>query len=82
MDCYGRAIVRKHFGYSHIPQCYEALVIAHDREHLNPEMSFHRPCLIAETVTIAKDRNHKRYPRKLMMTPYEKLKSLPLEDNS
>lgn len=47
-------------------------------DHLNPYINFHRPCLFAETITDAKGRQRKRYPYKLMMTPYEKLKSLPL----
>ena len=33
-----------------------------------------------ETITDAKGRQRKRYPYKLMMTPYEKLKSLPLAE--
>ena len=72
------AIVRKHLGYSHIPQRFAALVNAFCSEHLNPYVNFHRPCLFAETITDAKGRQRKRYPYKLMMTPYEKLKSLPL----
>jgi transposase InsO family protein len=71
------AIVRKHFGYTHIPQRFATLVNAFCREHLNPYVNFHRPCLFAETITDAKGRERKRYPYKLMMTPYEKLKSLP-----
>jgi hypothetical protein len=71
------AIVRKHLGYSHIPQHYAVLVNAFCRDHLNPYINFHRPCLFAESVTDAKGRVRKRYPYKLMMTPYEKLKSLP-----
>ena len=47
------------------------------RDYLNPYINFHRPCLFAETITDAKGRQRKRYPYKLMMTPYEKLKSLP-----
>jgi len=70
------AIVRKHLGYSHIPQHFAALVNAFCRDHLNPYVNFHRPCLFAETITDAKGRQRKRYPYKLMMTPYEKLKSL------
>jgi hypothetical protein len=72
------AIVRKHLGYSHIPQRFAALVNAFDRDYLNPYVNFHRPCLFAETITDAKGRERKRYPYKLMMTPYEKFKSLPL----
>jgi hypothetical protein len=71
------AIVRKHLGYSHIPQRFAALVNAFCRDHLNPYLNFHRPCLFAETITDAKGRQRKRYPYQLMMTPYEKLKSLP-----
>ena len=71
------AVIRKHFGYSHIPQRYAALVNAHCAEHLNAYLNFHRPCLFAETVTDPKGRQRKRYPYRLMMTPYEKLKSLP-----
>ena len=70
------AIVRKHLGYSHIPQRFAALVNMFCSEHLNPYINFHRPCLFAEITTDAKGRQRKRYPYKLMMTPYEKLKSL------
>ncbi len=71
------SIVRKHFGYSHIPQRFARVVNDFCREHLNPYINFHRPCLFAETITDSKGRQRKRYPYKLMMTPYEKLKSLP-----
>jgi hypothetical protein len=74
------AVVRKHLGYSHIPQCFATLVNTFCRDHLNPYINFHRPCLFAETITDAKGRQRKRYPYKLMMTPYEKLKSLPLAE--
>lgn len=70
------SIVRKHLGYSHIPQRFAPLVNAFCRDHLNPYVNFHRPCLFAETITDAKGRQRKRYPYQLMMTPYEKLKSL------
>ena len=70
------SIVRKHLGYSHIPQRFARLVNAFCRDHLNPYVNFHRPCLFAETITDAKGRQRKRYPYQLMMTPYEKLKSL------
>ena len=74
------AIVRKQLGYSHIPQRFATRVNAFCRDHLNPYINFHRPCLFAETITDAKGRQRKRYPYKLMMTPYEKLKSLPLAE--
>jgi hypothetical protein len=64
--------VRKHLRYGHIPQRFAPLVNALCRDHLNPCVNFHRPCLFAETITDAKGRHRKRYPYKLMMTPYEK----------
>ena len=70
------SVVRKHLGYSHIPQRFATLVNAFCCKHLNPYINFHRPCLFAESITDAKGRSRKRYPYKLMMTPYEKLKSL------
>ena len=70
------SIVRKHLGYSHIPQRFAALVNTFCQDHLNPYINFHRPCLFAETITDTKGRVRKRYPYQLMMTPYEKLKSL------
>ena len=70
------SIVRKQLGYSHIPQRFATLVNAFCRDHLNPYINFHRPCLFAETITDAKGRQRKRYPYRLMMTPYEKFKSL------
>lgn len=71
------AIVRKHLGYSHIPQRFASQVNAFCRDFLNPYINFHRPCFFAETVTDAKGKTRKRYRLEHMMTPYEKLKSLP-----
>ena len=74
------AVVRKHLGYSHIPQRFATLVNAFCRDYLNPYVNFHRPCLFAETITDTKGRQRKRYPYRLMMTPYDKLKSLRLPE--
>lgn len=71
------AIVRKHLGYCHIPQHLARLVNAFCRDHLNPYINFHRPCLFAETITDAKGKERKKYRYENMNTPYEKLKSLP-----
>ena len=71
------AIVRKHLGYSHIPQRFAAEVNAFCREFLNPYVNFHRPCFFPEAITDAKGKTRKRYRLKDMMTPYEKLKALP-----
>ena len=71
------AIVRKLFGYGHIPQHFALKVNAVCHDYLNPYVNFHRPCFFPETVTDAKGKVRKRYLLKHMMTPYEKLKSLP-----
>lgn len=75
------AIVRKHLGYAHIPQRDAARVNAFHTEFLNPYVNFHRPCFFPETYTDAKGRQRKRYPFQAMMTPYEKLKTLPESDS-
>ena len=71
------AIVRKHLGYEHIPQRFAAQVNSFCQDFLNPYVNFHRPCFFAETITDPKGKIRKRYLQKNMMTPYEKLKSLP-----
>ena len=49
--------------------------------HLNLYLNFHRPCLFAENVLDAKGKRKKRYPQRLVMTPLEKLASLPDTDS-
>lgn len=75
------AVVRKHLGYSHIPQRFANRVNAFCRDFLNPYVNFHRPCLFPEIHTDVKGKERKKYPYKLMMTPYDKLKSLPNADH-
>jgi hypothetical protein len=70
-------VIRKHLGYAHIPQRYAAEVNVWCAEHLNPYINFHRPCLFAENITDAKGKTRKRYPLRLIMTPFEKLISVP-----
>lgn len=71
------AVVRKHLGYAHIPQKYASLINEFNRKFLNPYLNFHRPCFFPEIVIDSKGKQKKRYPYERMMTPYEKLKSLP-----
>lgn len=71
------AIIRKHLGYSHIPQRFATEINALCAEHLNPYLNFHRPCLFAEDYLDKKGKTRKRYPLKAVMTPLEKLASLP-----
>ena len=71
------AIVRKYLGYTHIAQKWAPLINEFNRQHLVPYLNFHRPCYFAETKIDAKGKEKKVYPYRSMMTPYEKLKSLP-----
>jgi transposase InsO family protein len=71
------AIVRKTFGYAHIPQRWATKVNTFCQGFLNPYINFHRPCFFPDTVTDSKGKIRKRYRLKDMRTPYEKLKSLP-----
>jgi transposase InsO family protein len=71
------SVVRKHLGYSHIPSRFAQSVNAFAREVLSPYLNFHRPCFFPTEVVDTKGRVRKRYPYAAMMTPYEKLKSLP-----
>ncbi len=70
-------VVRKIFGYDHIPQHRASLINEFNREHLNPYVNYHRPCLFPEVITDHKGKQRKRYPYDSLMTFYEKLKSLP-----
>lgn len=71
------AVVRKILGYVHIPQRFAPQINRFNQKHLNPYVNYHRPCFFPETVTNAKGKQVKRYRYAQMMTPYEKLKSLP-----
>lgn len=70
------AVVRKAFGYSHIPQRFATVINAFCREHLNPYVNLHRPSQFAKEVVDAKGKVRKTYPQELIQTPLEKLTSL------
>lgn len=71
------SIIRKHLGYMHIPQKWASLINEFNNKYLIPYLNFHRPCYFVEIKTDPKTgKQKKKYPYKLMMTPYEKLKSL------
>lgn len=61
----------------HIPQRWAPKVNKLNKEYLNPYINFHRPCYFPEIKIDAKGKEKKTYPYKTMMTPYDKLKSLP-----
>ena len=71
------AIVRKTFGYTHIPQHHAERLNQFNQQALNPYINYHRPCLFPTTVVDKKGKQKKKYEYKNMMTPYEKFKSLP-----
>ncbi|MDD5093112.1 MAG: hypothetical protein PHV74_01855 [Dehalococcoidia bacterium] len=71
------AVIRKHLGYAHIPQRYAQQFNAYHAEFLNPYINFHRPCFFPVTVVDPRGKVKKTYPLEEVMTPYEKLKSLP-----
>jgi len=73
------AVLRKHFGYEHIPQHHAGRFNTYCQEYLNPFLNYHRPCLFATAVPDkAKPGRIKRiYRAKDVMTPLDKLASLP-----
>jgi len=74
------AVVRKILGYCHIPQKFAPQVNRFNQDYLVPYVNYHRPCFFPETFTDAKGKQRKRYRYEGMMTPYDKLKSLPNAD--
>jgi len=70
-------VVRKHFGYAHIPQYCASLVKTFCTAYLNPYVNFHQPCFFPETITDDKGKERKKYRYKDRKTPYEKFKSIP-----
>ncbi|MFQ5478557.1 MAG: hypothetical protein ACE5E4_08075 [Candidatus Binatia bacterium] len=70
-------MVRKTFGYIHIAQKHAELMDAFNTEFLNPCFNFHRPCHFPAIETDSRGKQRKRYRQKDMMTPYDKLLSLP-----
>jgi transposase len=71
------SIVRRHLGYHHIPQKWAPLINEFNQKYLNPYINYHRPCFFPIVKIDAKGKQKKTYPYKAMMTPYDKLKSLP-----
>lgn len=71
------SVVRKVFGYIHIPQRWAPLINQFNQQYLNPYLNYHRPCFFPKTITDNKGKQRKIYPYEDIMTPYDKLKSLP-----
>ena len=71
------SVVRKHLGYAHIPGRFATQVNRFTQNVLSPYLNFHRPCFFPTELIDGKGRIRKRYRYEDMMTPYERLKSLP-----
>ena len=76
VECKNGHVVRKLLGHAHIPQRWAGRLNDFHRQHLNPYLNYHRPCLFPVTITNKAGKQRKRYPYESLMTPYEKLKSL------
>jgi transposase InsO family protein len=72
------AVIRKEFGYDHIPQHHAGRFNTYCAEYLNPFLNFHRPCLFATEVPDPKKpgRIKRVYRAQDAMTPLDKLASL------
>lgn len=71
------AVIRKQFGYTHIPQRYAERLNHFNQEQLNPYINFHRPCFFPVSVIDRRGKIKMTYPYEEVRTPYEKLKSIP-----
>ena len=71
------SVVRKHLGYAHIPARFATQVNHFTQNVLSPYLNFHRPCFFPTESIDGKGRIRKQYRYEDMMTPYERLRSLP-----
>lgn len=72
------SVIRKWLGYCYIPQKYAPMINDFLRSHFILYINYHRPCHYPViTVDEKTGKQRKKYPYDKMMTPYEKLKSLP-----
>lgn len=69
------AVVRKYYGYAHIPKKYAPLINVFNREYLNPYLLYHRQCAFADEIIDAKGKIRKVYATYL--TPCAKLLLIP-----
>ncbi len=74
------SVVRKHMGYSHIPQKYAKPINAFYEGVFNSWLNLHRPCMFATEVVSEKGKIIKRYKHKDVKTPLECLVQLNEKD--
>jgi len=70
------SVVRKHMGYSHIPQKYAQPINAFYQRVFNPWLNLHRPCLFASETVSPKGKVIKRYRHEDVKTPLACLTAL------
>jgi len=70
------SVVRRHMGYSHIPQKYAQPINVFYKTVFNPWLNLHRPCMFAVDTVSPKGKVVKRYPSKDVKTPLECLAQL------
>ena len=71
------SVIRKQLGYGHISQRFAGPVNEFLLGVLTPYLNYHRPCLFAQERIDPKGKRTRHYPYELVMTPWDKLKSLP-----
>jgi len=70
------SVVRKHMGYSHIPQKFASPINEFFAQTFNSWLNWHRPCLFATEVVSEKGKIIKRYKHENVKTPLECLVQL------
>ena len=70
------SVVRKHMGYSHIPQKFAKPINEFYQTVFNPWLNLHRPCMFASDTVNAKGKVIKRYRHEDVKTPLAALKQL------
>ena len=70
------SVVRKHMGYSHIPQKYAKPINAFYQAVFNRWLNLHRPCMFASEAVSPKGKVIKRYRYEDVKTPLAALKQL------
>ncbi len=75
------SVVRKHLGYAYIPQACAEVLNQYNSDFLNTYINFHRPSFFSVAVTNRRGKVKKTYPYQGVMTPYDKLKSLPAAES-
>jgi hypothetical protein len=72
-----KSVVRELFDTKHITQHWAPLINEFNVKYLYPYINYHLPCFFPVITLNKKGKPVKTYPYENMMTPYEKLKSLP-----